>query len=167
MHIFCLRENKIIAKRLRRMNSKIDDEEIYQTSRKIVGGIWANLVYEEYLPALVQVSPYKKYKADVDPSISNSFAAAAFRYGHSLVPNSFQQNNASFNPVSEPISLQNAFFNREPVNFRGIEPTLFGITGNQSNEVDNNFAKGIARRLFVRPGEGFHHDLLALNMQRG
>ncbi|XP_066931789.1 peroxinectin A-like [Clytia hemisphaerica] len=167
MHTLWIREHNRIAKRLRKINPKMDDEEIYQTARKIVGGIWANLVYEEYLPALVQVSPYKKYKADVDPSISNSFAAAAFRYGHSLVPNSFQQNNASFNPVSEPISLQNAFFNREPVNFRGIEPTLFGITGNQSNEVDNNFAKGIARRLFVRPGEGFHYDLLALNVQRG
>ncbi|XP_066924530.1 lactoperoxidase-like [Clytia hemisphaerica] len=166
MHTLWIREHNRIARELRRINPRMSAEIIYQTARKIVGGIWANLVYEEYLPALVQVSPYKRYNPNVDPSISNSFAAAAFRYGHSLVPNSFQQNDAGFNPVTEPLPLQKAFFNREPVNFRGIEPTMFGITGNQSNEVDNNFAKGIARRLFVRPGEGFHYDLLALNIQR-
>jgi len=43
---------------------------------------------------------------------------------------------------------------------------MFGITGNSSNEVDNRFAEGVARQLFVRPGEGFHSDLMALNIQR-
>ena len=84
-----------------------------------------------------------------------------------MVPNSFQQNDRNFDPIADPIPLQEAFFNREKINFYGIEPTMFGLVGNQSNEVDNSFAKGIARQLFVRPGETFTYDLLALNIQRG
>ena len=167
MHTLWVREHNRIAGELKDMNPNTNGEFVYQTSRKIVGAMWARIVYEEYLPALVSLPKYRGYNKNVNPSISNAFAAAAFRYGHSLVPNFFQQNNKNFDQSSPPVSLQKAFMNREIINFRGIEPTMFGLAGNQSNEVDNSFSLGIARKLFVRPGEGFHSDLLALNIQRG
>lgn len=167
MHTLWVREHNRIARELKILNPHMDGELIYQLSRKVVGAQWARIVYEEYLPALVRLPKYKGYNKNINPSISNAFAAAAFRYGHSLVPNFFQQNNKNFDQRFPPISLQNAFFNREFINFRGIEPTMFGLAGNQSNEVDNSFSQGIARKLFVRPAEGFHSDLLAMNIQRG
>ena len=167
MHTLWLREHNRIAGELRSLNRRWSGELVFQTARKIVGAIWQKAVYEEYLPRLVKINRYRQYNPNVDPSIAQGFAAAAFRYGHSLVPNSFQQNNRNFDPIADPIPLQEAFFNREKINFYGIEPTMFGLVGNQSNEVDNSFAKGIARQLFVRPGETFTYDLLALNIQRG
>ena len=167
MHTIWVREHNRIARQLKKAKPSTRGETIFQTTRKIVGAIWAKLVFEEYLPSLVDLKSYKKYNSSVNPSVSNGFSAAAFRYGHSLIPNFFQQNNNNFDQSSPPVSLQNAFFNRELINFRGIEPTMFGLVGNKSNEVDNKFSEGVARKLFVRPGEGFNIDLLALNIQRG
>ena len=170
MHTVWLREHNRIVGELRKINPTMTDKEkLYQTARKIVTGIWAHLAYDEYLPDLVKLPTYTNYDDTVEPTIINSFAAAAFRYGHSLVPNSFDQNNNAFNPIDDPIPLRDALFNREPINFRGIEPTWFGLTGNKScsARVDNQFAEGISRYLFVRPMEKLYRDLLAINIQRG
>jgi len=67
----------------------------------------------------------------------------------------------------QPILLQDAFFNRQIINTRGIEPTMRGLIGNMSNEVDNKFAFSIARKLFLELGSEDTLDLAALNIQRG
>jgi len=167
MHTVWVREHNRIARDLRKHNPAWNDERLYQTTRKIVGALWAKAVYTEFLPQVTKLSTYQGYDMYSNPSISNTFAAAAFRYGHSLIPNSFEQNNKNFDRITKEIPLQEAFFTRAGINFHGIERTIFGLVSNQSSEVDNNFAKGIARKLFVRPGEVFHNDLLALNIQRG
>jgi len=42
----------------------------------------------EYLPAFVgqDLPPYEGYSSDVHPGVSHVFAAAAFRFGHTLIP---------------------------------------------------------------------------------
>eukprot|EP00111_Clytia_hemisphaerica_P024273 TCONS_00071582-protein len=168
MHTLWLRNHNKIVDGLRAQNPNMyTHEALYQTARKINTGIWAHLAFDEYLPDLVKLPVYTEYKANTDPSIINAFNTAAFRYGHSLVPNSFDQNDNAFNRLADPISLQDALNNREPINYRGIEPIWFGLTGNKSARVDYKFADGIARKLFVRPQEKLYRDLLAINIQRG
>lgn len=167
MHTLWVREHNRIARQLKKLNPSWKGEQIFQTARKIVGALWQKSVYDEYVPQLACLNNYSAYDPSINPSIIHSFASAAFRYGHSLVPNSFQQNDKNFDPTMNPVPLRESFFNRQSINFYGIEPTMFGLIGNQSNEVDNSFAEAIARHLFARPGEHFTHDLLALNIQRG
>ena len=167
MHTLWVREHNRIAKTLKSLNPLWTDDHLYSTARKINTALWQHITYNEYIPLLANLPVYDGYNDTVKPSILNAFSTAAFRYGHSLVPNEFPQLDRGFNPASESIVLQNAFFNRETINQRGIEPTMFGLLANTSNNVDDGFAHSIARKLFVSPGSDDYLDLAALNIQRG
>ena len=99
LHIAFIREHNRLVAKLAALNTpwKNDDEKLYQTARKIVGAYMQHITYDEYLPHVLNsdlMESYKlklgtdyKYKPDVNAGIQNVFAAAAFRYGHSQVPN--------------------------------------------------------------------------------
>ena len=98
MHNIWLREHNRVASQLALMNSHWDDERLYQESRRIVGAVMQHITYNEWLPIVLGMEymddngmmPQKEgfdgnYDDDVEPSITNAFATAAFRFGHSLV----------------------------------------------------------------------------------
>lgn len=93
------RQHNRIAEQLAAMNAHWDDERVFQESRRISVAQWQHIVYNEYVPVLCGREKMQQlgllplrygfstdYDARVNPSILNEFAAAAFRYGHSLVP---------------------------------------------------------------------------------
>ena len=70
----------------------------HQESRRILNAEFQHIVYNEFLPILLgnkyvrnfNLVPLTKgysnnYRTDIDPSVSNAFAAAAFRIGHTLI----------------------------------------------------------------------------------
>lgn len=97
--IFFLREHNRIARVLRKFNPKLSDEELFQEARKINIAQYQEIVYYEWLPEtlgwihvveneLVSDEPqgyFGNYSGDQDPSVSNEFATAAFRYFHSQI----------------------------------------------------------------------------------
>lgn len=167
MHTLWIRNHNNIARQLKSLNPRWSHDELFNNARKINSALWQHITYNEYLPVLANIPAYQGYKTDVDPSITNVFASAAFRYGHSLVPNQFEQLNVGFNRENDPVSLQSAFFNRQLINDRGIEQTMRGLVGNMSNNVDDKFSQAIARKLFLPIGAVGYLDLTALNIQRG
>jgi peroxidase len=94
-----LREHNRIASELVDLNLHWDDERIYQETRRIVIAQWQHIIYNEFLPVIIGRSkmqelgllPLQKgfsrdYDENLNPTILNEFAGAAFRFGHSLVP---------------------------------------------------------------------------------
>ncbi|XP_057296792.1 peroxidasin homolog pxn-2-like [Hydractinia symbiolongicarpus] len=167
MHTLWVREHNRIADNLRNVNPNWRGDLVFQHSRKIVGAIFQHIVYNEFVPLLANLKRYTGYKSSVNPSISNAFANAAFRFGHTLIPNSFARLNKNFDHAKPDLSLQESFRNILPVREDGIEPLMFGLLKNQSQDFDTDFAFGIARRLFVPVGSKEYRDLTALNIQRG
>ncbi|XP_066936976.1 peroxidasin homolog [Clytia hemisphaerica] len=167
MHTTWVREHNRVATKLRQFNYHWNEEKLYQESRKIVIAQWQHVVFNEWVPRIVDLGSYGGYNSGLDPRIINAFAAAAFRFGHSLAPNAWSQLDNNFDKKFQKISLRESFFNIQSINQRGIEPTMLGLVGNQSNTVDDVFAFGLLRKLFVPPGEEGHMDLTALNIQRG
>ena len=66
------------------------EEEFYQTSRKFVSAEMQIITHKGFLPALLRphapaMSDYAGYQSLVDPSITNEFSTALFRFGLSLL----------------------------------------------------------------------------------
>lgn len=86
------------------------------------------ITFRDYLPHIVgpdlvakQLSNYPGYDKNVDPSIANVFATAAYRFGHTMVqPYIFRLNNLYQNHPSFPSPfLRFAFFASWRVVFEG------------------------------------------------
>ncbi|CAD6199146.1 unnamed protein product [Caenorhabditis auriculariae] len=65
------------------------DEVVFQAARRFVIATLQKIIAYDFIPALlngVELDPYTKYMPHVPPGISHAFAAAAFRFPHSIVP---------------------------------------------------------------------------------
>ncbi|KAH3716256.1 hypothetical protein DPMN_058975 [Dreissena polymorpha] len=60
MHTIFHRAHTNFANGLAKINTDWDDEMLYQNARKILIGVWQNIVYGEYLPLIIG-QPAMKY----------------------------------------------------------------------------------------------------------
>ena len=171
-----VREHNRIAGQIAARKPSLSDEAIYQKARQTVIAEMQWIVYNEYLPALLgskAMPVYRGYSPKVNPSISNEFATAAYRFGHSMLDDEVGRlNNDGTETDGGPLELATAFFN--PTVFDPSLPNHEGdidvflkaeITG-EAQEVDVYINDGVRNFLFGPPGAG-GLDLAALNIQRG
>ena len=175
MHTIWMREHNRIARQLMKINPCWSDEVLYQETRKIIGAMNQVIVYQEFLPVLfghfygTYVPPFKGYNPFIDATIPNSFAAAAYRFGHSLVRDRFDRLDKNFRRLDiGPLPLRRAFFN-PMVYFEsmGTDPILRGMLVNESNPVDEFLNRVLTSQLFAESDDKLGGDLSTLNIQRG
>ena len=176
MHTIWLREHNRIVRKLAEINPCWDDERLYQEGRKIVGAIMQVITYKEFLPLLLGkygfdtfVGPYTGYSDNVNASVPNAFATAAFRFGHSLINPTFSRLDNHNNPLSiGPLNLVKSFFN--PLEYfisGGTDPILRGLMQDKSRELDEFVTTVLTTQLFATSEDGLGQDLAARNIQRG
>lgn len=170
MHTLYVREHNRIADELTAQNPTLTDEETYQHARATVIAEIQAITFNEYLPALLgrgAVPDYGGYDPLIDPAISNVFATAAFRYGHTSLSSELLRLDDDGNVVDEGnILLRDAFFNPTDIIDLGIDPILKGLATNVSQEIDTRLVDDVRNFLFGPPGSG-GFDLASLNIQRG
>lgn len=165
-----LREHNTWAERFAKANPDATDEEIYQFARLLVGAEIQVITYNEFLPILLgpnALRPYRGYQAGVDSSISNEFATAAFRLGHSLLSPTLRRLDAQGRTIAAgDLSLRDSFFNLAPIEQEGIDSILRGLGTQVCQDLDNLIIDDVRNFLFGSPGAG-GFDLASLNLQRG
>ena len=168
MHTLWVREHNRVATTLKSLNPRWSGSRIFLTAREIVSAEIQSILLNEWLDLVTDINT-SGYDETVDPSISNVFSHAVFRFGHTLVPDKFPLHNNNFDPFTQKpiIALREAFFNIKPIKDYGIEPIMFGMMGNESEAFDGKFAEAIARHLFIPLGQGGLEDLSAINIHRG
>ena len=170
MHTVFVREHNHWAERFRKVNPGADDDEIYEFARMIVGAEMQRITYKEFLPLLLgprAIPPYRGYKEDLDPTISNTFATAAYRFGHSLLPTEILRIDAAGETIEDGnLSLASAFFNASLTENYGIDSVLRGLAAQRCQELDEVLVDDVRNFLFGPPGSG-GFDLASLNIQRG
>jgi len=170
MHTLFMREHNYWADRIREAVPELDDEGIYQRARAMVAAEMQCITYNEFLPLLLgddAFGPYEGYQPTVEASISNEFATAAYRIGHTMLSPQLIRLDAELSPIDAgPLPLRNAFFNPTEVINYGIEPYLRGLASQTAQEIDNFVVADVRNFLFGAPGQG-GFDLPSLNLQRG
>ena len=171
MHTVFAREHNRLVGMIQSQQPELNDEQTYQLARKIVGAEMQIITYNEFLPALLgNHAPTPEdylYDPDLPGTITQSFAAAAYRFGHSTLSSNLQMVEDGGTPTGS-ITLAEAFFNP---NFISTDPTrvdqfLKGAATQLSQEVDTLIIDDVRNLLFGPPGAG-GMDLAALNIQRG
>ena len=80
---------------------------------------------------------YNRYNKKTDATISNSFAAAAYRFGHSLVQNQLNRFGNYYKKIRPEIPM-NRFLDPTPlyqINKDGVDSILRGLAKGQVAEV--------------------------------
>ncbi|GAU92502.1 hypothetical protein RvY_04578 [Ramazzottius varieornatus] len=182
MHTLWLREHNRVARALWSMNqaSGWDDERVYQETRRILGAMFQHITFNEYLPVvlgrdimnqfglnLLTTGYYTGYSDQVNPSIANEFATAAYRFGHSLVNGEFRLDNQNGQAVMAN-NLVNSFFQPLILYDQGrCDQYLRGMTSQNAQTFDRFVTEELSNHLFQPPGQAFGNDLISRNIQRG
>ena len=175
MHTLWLREHNRIARSLAELNHCWDDEKLYQEARKIVGAQMQKITFYDFLPVLfgdhmkTYIPEYSGYDFFEDASIPNSFAAGAYRFGHSLIRSQLLRLDENFTAMDiGHLDLSRAFFN--PVTFfesLGTDGIARGLMVDVCNPVDAFLNPVLTSRLFAKKPGTLGGDLSSLNIQRG
>ena len=170
-HTVFVREHNRLCDVFAAENPDWSDEQLYQKARKMVGAYIQSIVYNEWLPAMgIDLLPYQGYNSDLNPNISNVFATAAFRMGHTLLNSTIRRRDGDGLEIPEgDITLRDAFFNPLVVlNEGGIDPIFKGMSSQIQQDLDVKVVDDVRNFLFGPPGSGGGGlDLAAININRG
>nr|XP_020506368.1 eosinophil peroxidase-like [Labrus bergylta] len=178
LHTLFMREHNRLARALAKLNPHWNGERLYQEARKIMGAYFQVIMYRDYLFHIVgpdvmakQLSTYPGYDEDVDPSVSNVFATAAYRFGHLMVQPFMFRLNETYEEHPEYPSplLHKAFFTPWRITHEGgLDPFIRGLVGRTAKlNMPNSRMHDELRDLLFKFSERMALDLAALNMQRG
>ncbi len=168
-HTLFVREHNRLCEVVAAKNPDWDDEQIYQYARKMVGGLIQSIVYDEWLPEMgLELPDYTGYDPTINAQLSNTFTAAAYRLGHTLLNDELRRIGEDGAVVEQGhIDLKHAFFNPFAVlEVGGIEPYFRGMGVQKQQMLDARVVNAVRNFLFGPPGAG-GLDLASINIQRG
>ncbi|XP_071043918.1 uncharacterized protein [Parasteatoda tepidariorum] len=181
MHTIFMREHNRIVTQLQRINPHWSDEMIYQHGRRILSAVMQHITYNEFTQRILgksfsnkydlhpQVEGYfEGYDSKCNPTIFNEFAAAAFRFGHSLLKPVFDRLDRGYRVLSEPLHLRKSFFNSDMLYTQNaIDHILRGLVTSSMETLDHSITEEVTNHLFELKDKPFSGmDLAALNVQR-
>lgn len=180
MHTVFVAEHNRITLELADLNPHWSDEKLYQETRRIIGAIFQHITYREFLPLVLgkevcrlfdlELEPsgyFKHYDPKVNPTIANSFSAAAFRFGHSLVQGSIMRSDSSYRFLSNNVSLHEENSFGDIGSSGSLHRIIRGMASQRTLKRDEFMSPELTNHLFQSSSFPFGMDLAAINIQRG
>jgi len=174
LHTLFVREHNRLAGVIAGQDATLTGDQIYDRARKIVGSQIQAITYNEFLPSIgIDLTSYAGYDSTIDPTVTNEFANAAFRMGHSQINGTMLRLNADGSTIPEGhLNLVQGFFDPGRIQEGGLEATLLGLSAQVQEATDGQLVGELRNQLFQRfiPGAGLvdnASDLAAINILRG
>ena len=168
MQTLFVREHNYQVDQLAQQHPDWTSDQLYQNAKAIVTAEIANITYNEFLPHLLgpdAIPDYQGYNPNVNPTITEEFAGAAYRFGHSIVSGELGQINEQGVETNSQ-DLASAFF--EPastfVNEGGADSLLRSLAADVHPALDVHIVDQL-RNFLADPPDAI--DLAATNIQRG
>jgi len=182
MHLLLARHHNYLADGLRKVNPLWNDERLFQEARRIVGAQMQHITYNEFLSVIIGKKASEDfgilstpngtndtYDESVNPSMANEFAAAAFRFAHTLLPG-LMKVTKELNDTEESIALHNMLFNPYSL-YRpdGLDNAIRSAINSSLERSDPYFTTELTEKLFAKDASPVicGLDLVSLNIQRG
>ncbi|XP_008185071.1 LOW QUALITY PROTEIN: peroxidasin [Acyrthosiphon pisum] len=175
MHTIWIREHNRIARELRRINPHWEGDVLFHEARKIVGAELQHITFKHWMPYVLgpkgmdMLGQYQGYDPTVDPSISNVFATAALRFGHSIINPVLSRLDDNFTTIPQgDLSLGKAFFTPWRLSDEGgTDPLMRGFFAVPAKRKmpKQNLNDQLIDHLFTS-AHAVSLDLAAMNIQR-
>ncbi|XP_037793052.1 chorion peroxidase-like [Penaeus monodon] len=179
LHLIWVRHHNQLAKGLKELNPRWDDEKLFQEARRILSAQLQHVTYNEYVSLLFGKKLSSKfnflplkgkartniYDETVSAAVSSDFATAVLRFGHTLISGNVERMDKAGDVACTEMSsvLMNPFV----IYTKGAVTELIrGEVAQNAAKVDPFFTPQVTGKLF-RGDMPFGMDLVALNMQRG
>jgi len=182
VHTTFMREHNRIATALKNLNKLWTDEKIFQEARRINTALYQHIIYNEWLPLVIGNNDLKPrttgyfngYDSSVDPNLSNEFATAAFRFGHTLIRDQLDRYNTLYQNVGSDVDLSSIIFDTtEAYNTEfglgGMEAIFMGLLAQPTSKFDSSIVDTLQNHLFEFSDgvDIIAVDLAATNINRG
>lgn len=162
-----VREHNYWVGVLQQQNPTWTGDQLYNEARAITTAEFQNIVYSEYLPALLgpnAIPAYTGFDPTVNTEVTQEFSTAAFRLGHSQV--SGDQNQISNSGVvTSAQTLAQSFFNTpaDDISNDGIDGLIRDLSSDDSQALDVYAVPDLRNLLAASPDQ---MDLIAIDIQR-
>ncbi|CAL7938033.1 unnamed protein product [Xylocopa violacea] len=188
MHLLWARQHNRVADHLAKINPSWGDQTLYEESRRIVGAQLQHITYQEFIPIVLGEqetslrglkplqSGYREWPEDLDdpsndPSVANNFAAAAFRFAHTLLPGLMKVTDEQ-RGTSSYVELHRMLFNPYSLYAEGgVRSSVTSATRNMIQMTSTHVTSQLTNHLFEDPVANLTVpcglDLVSLNIQRG
>ena len=162
-----VREHNYQVDLLHREHATWSGDQLYQMAKAITTAEIANITYNEFLPHLLgpnAIPAYHGYDPTVNPTITEEFEGAAYRFGHSIVSADINGTN-NLGATTSAQALADVFF-EPPSDFvaqGGADGLLRHLAGDTANPLDTHIVEDL-RSLLNDPPDAI--DLATTNIQR-
>jgi Animal haem peroxidase/RTX calcium-binding nonapeptide repeat (4 copies) len=173
VHTVWHREQNFQAERIKALHPEWTDEQVFQAAKIIQTAEYQRVVFTEFAEAMSGPLPgpshgFSGYNPGVNPGISEEFAGAMYRVGHSMINETIPFTDGE--GQTEDVPLFSAFLN--PAMFDGKDPLTQGVGGAAPiiagevqvahQRIDPQVVEVIRSKLLGMP-----LDLYAANIERG
>ena len=173
VHTVWHREHNFQAERIRELRPDWSDEQVFQAAKILQTAAYQRVVFTEFADAMSGGIPgashgFGGYDPEVNPGISDEFAGAMYRVGHSMINETIPYVDGDGSLREVP--LFSAFLN--PLMFDGEDPLTGGVGGAAAiiagsvqaahQRIDTEVVEVIRSKLL-----GIPLDLYAANVERG
>lgn len=154
LHTTFANEHNYWADYLANQHPDWSDEQLFQQARQIVSAEIQKITYTEFLPSLIGDLPeYTGFNLSLEgTAITTEFSTAAFRFGHTAIPENFTFVNEDGSTASESTPLFENFFNPDVIINEGTGSILRGLVEEKSQSIDAYVVDSLNQLLFTPDG---------------